>query len=91
MTPSADFLVELGTEELPPKALLKLSAAFRDGIIKGVTEARLDHGEVFAYATPRRLAVLIKDLQQEQSTQQIENRGPPVAIAYKDGAPTKAA
>jgi glycyl-tRNA synthetase beta chain len=89
---TADFLVELGTEELPPKALVTLRDAFKDGVIKGIDAARLQHGEVLAYATPRRLAVLVKDLQTEQAAQQIENRGPPIAIAYDAaGNPTKAA
>lgn len=92
MTASADFLVELGTEELPPKALLKLRDAFSRGITEGLASARLEHGEVQAFATPRRLSVLVKELQLTQPTQQIENRGPPVAIAYDDnGQPTKAA
>ena len=92
MTTSADFLVELGTEELPPKALLKLRDAFSRGITEGLTSARLAHGEVHAFATPRRLSVLVKELQLTQPTQQLENRGPPVAIAYdENGQPTKAA
>lgn len=89
---SADFLVELGTEELPPKSLLRLRDAFADGIVAGLAEARLEHGAVQSYATPRRLAVLVKALPLEQPTQKIENRGPPVRLAYDDaGAPTKAA
>lgn len=92
MTATEDFLVELGTEELPPKALLKLRDAFRDGVAKGLDEARLEHGAVLAYATPRRLSVLVEQLALEQPTQTIENRGPPIAIAYDDdGTPTKAA
>jgi glycyl-tRNA synthetase beta chain len=91
MTSVADFLVELGTEELPPKALLTLRDAFRDGIVAAVDSAGLSHGDVLAYATPRRLAVIVKGLQTEQPTQQIDSRGPPIAVAYKDGQPTKAA
>jgi glycyl-tRNA synthetase beta chain len=91
MTGVADFLVELGTEELPPKALLTLRDAFRDGIVAALNDAGLRHGEVLAYATPRRLAVAVNALQTEQPTQQIDSRGPPVGVAYKDGQPTKAA
>ena len=89
---SKDFLVELGTEELPPKALLTLSRAFTKGVTDGIDAARLEHGEVLSYATPRRLAVLVKALAAEQPVQQIENRGPPTRLAYDDdGKPTKAA
>ncbi|MGI9291752.1 MAG: glycine--tRNA ligase subunit beta [Gammaproteobacteria bacterium] len=92
MTNSADFLVELGTEELPPKALLKLRDAFADGIAKGLAEARLEHGEILKFASPRRLAVIVQALATEQPTQVVENKGPPVKLAYdEDGKPTKAA
>jgi glycyl-tRNA synthetase beta chain len=92
MSKTADFLVELGTEELPPKALLKLRDAFTKGIEKGLADARLAHGEVLAYATPRRLAVIVKELATCQPTQTIENRGPPTKLAVdENGAPTKAA
>jgi glycyl-tRNA synthetase beta chain len=89
---AADFLVELGTEELPPKALLRLRDAFRDGVVAGLLEARLNHGAVLAYATPRRLSVLVNSLTLTQPVQEIESRGPPVRIAYDDdGNPTQAA
>jgi glycyl-tRNA synthetase beta chain len=92
MTNTADFLVELGTEELPPKALQTLRDAFAAGITKGLAEARLGHGAIVSFATPRRLAVLVSALETEQPTQTIENKGPPVTIAYTDeGVPTKAA
>ena len=54
-----DFLVELGTEELPPKALKPLSDAFTQGIAQGLKDAGLDFGRVEAFAAPRRLAVQI--------------------------------
>ncbi|MEE9424631.1 MAG: glycine--tRNA ligase subunit beta [Methylococcales bacterium] len=92
MTTNHDCLFELGTEELPPQALLKLRDALRQGISKGLDEAGLEHGEILAYATPRRLAILIKQLAASQPDQQIERRGPPVKAAYDaDGKPTKAA
>ena len=59
---SADFLVEIGTEELPPKALRSLMEAFASGLEAAVDESRLGHGDLHAYASPRRLAVLINDL-----------------------------
>ena len=92
MTNTADFLVELGTEELPPKALQTLRDAFAAGISKGLAEARLGHDAILSFATPRRLAVLVMALETEQPTQTVENKGPPVTIAYTDeGEPTKAA
>ena len=57
-----DFLVELGTEELPPKALLKLSKSFQAGVVEGLKKESLAHGEVKSFATPRRLAVLVSAL-----------------------------
>ncbi len=86
-----DFLVELGTEELPPKALSKLSAAFTAGVIEGLDKAGLKHGEVQSFAAPRRLAVYIKDLAEGQPDKKTERRGPAVQAAYDDsGLPTKA-
>ena len=57
------LLVELGTEELPPRALKSLGLDFRDGIVAGLKQRELDFGEVQWFATPRRLAVLIADVQ----------------------------
>ncbi len=87
-----DFLVELGTEELPPKALSRLSEAFRDGIVEGLKNAALSHSAVHAYAAPRRLAVMVEALQSAQPDKQTERRGPAVQAAFDDnGLPTKAA
>ena len=55
------LLVELGTEELPPKSLKALGLAFRDGIVAGLAERELDHGAVHWFATPRRLAVMVEN------------------------------
>jgi len=86
-----DFLVELGTEELPPKALKQLSAAFTQGIIDRLTKANLNFGEVKSYAAPRRLAVHIGQLDLQQPDQQISRRGPAIKAAYDAaGNPTKA-
>jgi glycyl-tRNA synthetase beta chain len=87
-----DFLVEIGTEELPPKSLPALSAAFTDGIVAGLAAAGVKHGAVQPYAAPRRLAVLVKRVAERQPDQEIKRKGPPVAAAFgKDGAPTRAA
>jgi glycyl-tRNA synthetase beta chain len=91
MAEHADFLVELGTEELPPKALPALAAAFRDGLVARLAEARLGHGEVETFATPRRLAVKVRRLQLRQADQDVVLRGPPASVARVDGAWTKAA
>ncbi len=86
-----DFLVELGTEELPPKALSKLSAAFTKGIVEALKAAGLSHSAVHSYASPRRLALVVEALQEAQADTQIERRGPAVQAAYdNDGLPTKA-
>ena len=87
----SDFLIEIGTEELPPKALKSLSKAFTKGILDGLKDQRLSHGEHQAFATPRRLALKIAALQTEQAEQSTEKLGPHLSNAYKDGVPTKAA
>jgi len=87
-----DFLVEIGTEELPPKSLLALATAFADGIAKGLTEAGLTHKAVEKFATPRRLAVRVRKLVARQPDRAIERRGPPLKAAFDaQGAPTQAA
>jgi glycyl-tRNA synthetase beta chain len=87
-----DLLVEIGTEELPPKALPTLSAAFTDGIAKGLSDAGLISNEVVAYAAPRRLAVWVKGVAPQQADQIIEKRGPAIKGAFDAaGNPTKAA
>lgn len=75
------LLVELGTEELPPKALKSLGLSFRDGILRGLTERKLAFGEVQWFATPRRLAVLISAVQLQAPDETVEVLGPPVASA----------
>ncbi len=88
----SDFLVEIGTEELPPKSLFELANAFSDGIVAGLAEAGLRHGRVHTHATPRRLAVRVERLALQQADQQIERRGPPVGAAFDAaGQPTRAA
>jgi glycyl-tRNA synthetase beta chain len=92
MSAHRDFLVEIGTEELPPKSLLALAAAFADGIAKGLQEAGLEHRAVERFATPRRLAVRVRRLAERQPDRAVERRGPPVKAAFDaQGAPTQAA
>ena len=88
---SKDLLIEIGTEELPPKALQRLSDAFTLGIIEAMTSAGLAFGDVQSYATPRRLAVLINDVPAAQPDRDIERKGPSLKAAYDaDGKPTRA-
>lgn len=87
-----DFLVELGTEELPPKALKTLGEAFLAGIEKGLKGAGLSYSASRYYAAPRRLAVLIEQLEEQQADRTQNLDGPPVQAAFdKDGNPTQAA
>jgi len=87
-----DFLVEIGTEELPPKALRSLMTAFGDNLAAAVDDAQLAHGAVKTFASPRRLTVLIEDLAHRQDDRQTEQKGPPTKIAFDDeGQPTAAA
>ena len=78
------LLVELGTEELPPRALKSLGLDFRDGIVAGLKQRELDFGEVQWFATPRRLAVLIADVQLQAPDKSVEILGPPVDRARDD-------
>ena len=71
-----DFLLELGTEELPPKLLLKLSNSLRDNFEQELNKLNLDFNNTKAFATPRRLAVTISELQSKQQDQVIEKKGP---------------
>ena len=92
MSNANDFLVEIGTEELPPKALRSLMEAFRDGLTTAVDEAGLSRGEVKAYASPRRLSVYVDDLQRQQDDRSVVQKGPPVKVAFDaDGNPAPAA
>ncbi len=87
-----DFLVEIGTEELPPKALRLLEQAFAGGLASGLAKAGLAHAELRSFATPRRLAVIVRRLTANQPDQKVERRGPPVNAAFDaEGLPTRAA
>jgi glycyl-tRNA synthetase beta chain len=87
-----DLLFELGTEELPPRALLGLSSALTDGVVKGLDAAGIPHGKAHGFATPRRLAVRVQKLAEHQPDKQVERRGPPLKNSFDaQGAPTQAA
>jgi len=92
MTTTQTLLFEIGCEELP--------ASFVDGAVKALPalvgkqlgELRLGHGEVRALGTPRRLAVIVADLDIEQADLEEEVTGPPAKVAFDgDGKPTRAA
>ncbi|PAU56530.1 glycine--tRNA ligase subunit beta [Pseudomonas indica] len=87
-----DFLVELGTEELPPKALKSLGDAFLAGIEKGLKGAGLAYASARVFAAPRRLAVLIEQLATQQPDRSHSVDGPPLQAAFDaNGNPTQAA
>jgi glycyl-tRNA synthetase beta chain len=87
-----DFLLEIGTEELPPKSLFTLARALTNGLVSGLAAAGIAHGAVEWFATPRRLATRITALGTQQPDQVVKRQGPAVAAAFdKEGRPTKAA
>ena len=87
-----DFLVELGTEELPPKALKRLAEAFQEGMEKGLNEAGLQYQSARYFAAPRRLAIFVEQLATQQPDRTSQMDGPPVKAAFDaEGQPTQAA
>ncbi len=92
MSARRDLLIEIGTEELPPTALRRLAEALRDRLAERLDEAGLDWQKIHSYATPRRLAVVCKDLLTQQPDRLVERRGPALRAAFDDhGRPTRAA
>ena len=87
-----DFLLEIGTEELPPRSLPALQQALVAQLAAGLDKASLAHGELVGFATPRRLAVWVKRLAAQQPEQHLKRRGPPLNAAFDAaGGPTRAA
>ena len=82
MPDTRDFLVEIGTEELPPRALPTLAQAFSNGVRESLADTGLAHGKIFTFATPRRLAIRVNGLETKQSDRDVERLGPPVRVAY---------
>jgi glycyl-tRNA synthetase beta chain len=92
MFETRDLLIEIGTEELPPKALQNLSEAFSSNVCSGLEQQELSYNIATPFATPRRLAVLVRGVRTIQADREIERRGPSIAAAFnKEGQPTKAA
>lgn len=86
-----DLLIEIGTEELPPKDLLRLSEAFQRLFGAQLDKQNLAHGPVEAFATPRRLALRVRDLAESQPDRELTRRGPAIAAAFdQNGNPSPA-
>lgn len=82
------LLVELGTEELPPKALRNLATAFQDNFAAKLKKAGIEYTDIKWYASPRRLALKVFNLNTQQPNKVVEKKGPSVNVAYKNGEPT---
>lgn len=92
MAETRDLLIEIGVEELPPKALSSLALAFEQGIHEGLEKAGLACAALRRFATPRRLAVWVENLPERQTDRRLERRGPALSAAFDAaGNPTKAA
>ncbi|EPU0989550.1 glycine--tRNA ligase subunit beta [Cronobacter turicensis] len=86
------FLVEIGTEELPPKALRSLAESFAANFTAELDAAGLTHGVVSWFAAPRRLALKVASLAASQPDREVEKRGPAVSAAFDaEGNSSKAA
>ncbi|MCZ6796617.1 MAG: glycine--tRNA ligase subunit beta, partial [Gammaproteobacteria bacterium] len=89
---TADCLIELGTEELPPRSLKTLSQSFAELTRRALEDCGLTPSSVQVFATPRRLAMLLQDVPTRQSDRLVEKRGPALAAAFdSEGKPSKAA
>ena len=89
---NSDCLIELGTEELPPRSLQALSQGFADLVCEALAGYGLAPTAVEVFASPRRLAMLLRDAPLQQADQSIDKRGPALAAAFDgDGNPTRAA
>lgn len=91
MAERREWLVEIGTEELPPRALKTLAEAFKAHLLDSLEQAGLDHAGLDYYATPRRLALRASKLAAVQPDRKVSRRGPPMTVAIaEDGTPTRA-
>ncbi|MBD3292613.1 MAG: glycine--tRNA ligase subunit beta [Armatimonadia bacterium] len=89
---TADLLFEIGVEEIPAPAVLPALSQLENLLSEGLTNARLAHGEIRTFGTPRRLTVMVGDVALSQEDLAEEVKGPPAAAAFDDdGSPTKAA
>ena len=88
---TATFLLEIGTEELPADFVRQALDQLQQRVSRDLREARLGHGAVSVFGTPRRLVVSVADLEDRQPDLEEDRKGPPVAQAFKDGIPGPAA
>ena len=86
-----DLLIEIGCEDLPARYVMPLAEALRAGVVGGLAKRGVTAGEAKVFATPRRIAVLVAGVAEEQAAQSIDLTGPALNVAMKDGAPTPAA
>lgn len=87
----SNLLVEIGTEELPPKSLKKLSLSFMNNFIEEIKKENINYERAKWYATPRRLSFIIENIDKNQPEKIVEKKGPSLKAAYIDGKPTPAA
>lgn len=88
---SRPLLLEIGTEDLPARYVVPLADALAQGVVTGLERRQIGQGAARIFATPRRLAVLVEDVAEQQPEQRVERLGPALAAALKDGRPTPAA
>ncbi|MGE4292716.1 MAG: glycine--tRNA ligase subunit beta [Desulfovibrio sp.] len=86
----ADFILEIGTEEMPARFVPKLAEELRENLAALLDQGMVQRGAIRTFATPRRIAALVADVAPEQLRQEEEVTGPPASIAWKDGELTKA-
>jgi glycyl-tRNA synthetase len=90
-TAPADFVFEVGTEELPSHEVVTAVEQLKSNLVDLLSKNRLEHGDVETYCTPRRLTVLVRDLASKQLDREVEIKGPPANVAMgEDGKPTQA-
>ena len=91
MVKKQDLLIEIGTEELPPKSLKNLAITFSEQMCLALRNEELDFSNTNWYATPRRLSLLVTDLDITQKDKEHQRRGPSLSAAFdKNEKPTKA-
>ena len=91
MVKKQDLLIEIGTEELPPKSLKNLAAIFREQMCLALKDEELDFSDANWYATPRRLSLIIKDVDTTQKDKKSQRKGPSLSAAFdKNKKPTQA-
>lgn len=91
MKETGDLLFELGTEELPPKALKNMAKSLKESLKSQLTKENINYGSIEDFASPRRLAVIIKNIEKKQQDKKIIRFGPSIGAAFKDGKATPAA